>query len=105
MGNAIAAFEEDIKGSLTPGKLADITILSQDLLAIPDEDILNTAQVIHPDDISRTVELGVIPAVQGIFAYASISYRGNRGISQRIEYIASFARTLRPQSVFNPGPV
>ena len=26
------------------------------------------AQVIHPDDVQRTVELGVIPAVQGIFA-------------------------------------
>ena len=42
MGNAIAAFEEDIKGSLTPGKLADITILSQDLLSIADEEILDT---------------------------------------------------------------
>ena len=42
MGNAIAAFEEDIKGSLTPGKLADITILSQDLLTVPDERIMNT---------------------------------------------------------------
>ena len=42
MGNAIAAFEEDIKGSLTPGKLADITVLSQDLLTIPDERIMDT---------------------------------------------------------------
>jgi predicted amidohydrolase YtcJ len=42
MGNAIAAFEEDSKGSLTPGKLADITILSQDLLTIPDDEIMNT---------------------------------------------------------------
>ena len=42
MGNAIAAFEEDIKGSITPGKLADITILSQDLLAVADEDIMDT---------------------------------------------------------------
>ena len=42
MGNAIAAFEEDIKGSLTVGKLADITVLSQDLLAITDEEIMNT---------------------------------------------------------------
>lgn len=39
---AYAAFEEDIKGSLTPGKLADITIFSQDLMTIPDEEILNT---------------------------------------------------------------
>ena len=42
MGNAIAAFEEDIKGSLTPGKLADITILSQDLLAVADDEINDT---------------------------------------------------------------
>lgn len=42
MGNAIAAFEENIKGSLTPGKLADITVLSQDLLTVPDETILDT---------------------------------------------------------------
>ena len=42
MGNAIAAFEEDIKGSITPGKLADITVLSQDLLTVPDDEIMNT---------------------------------------------------------------
>jgi predicted amidohydrolase YtcJ len=42
MGNAIAAFEEDIKGSITPGKLADITVLSQDLLTIPDDRIMDT---------------------------------------------------------------
>jgi predicted amidohydrolase YtcJ len=45
MGNAIAAFEEDIKGSLTPGKLADITVLSQDLLSVADEDIMDTTIV------------------------------------------------------------
>ncbi|MEQ9562707.1 MAG: amidohydrolase family protein, partial [Woeseiaceae bacterium] len=42
MGNAIAAFEEDIKGSITPGKLADITVLSQDLLTVTDDQILDT---------------------------------------------------------------
>ena len=42
MGNAIAAFEEDIKGSITPGKLADITILSQDLLTVADDEIMDT---------------------------------------------------------------
>lgn len=39
---AYAAFEEDSKGSLTPGKLADITVLSKDILTIPAEEILNT---------------------------------------------------------------
>jgi predicted amidohydrolase YtcJ len=42
MGNAIAAFEEDIKGSITTGKLADITVLSQDLLTVPDDAIMDT---------------------------------------------------------------
>ena len=42
MGNAIAAFEENIKGSLSVGKLADITVLSQDLLTIADDQIMDT---------------------------------------------------------------
>ena len=42
MGNAIAAFEEDIKGSITPGKLADITVLSQDLLTVADDEVMDT---------------------------------------------------------------
>ena len=40
--NAFAAFEENIKGSLTPGKLADITVFSRDIMTIPEEEILNT---------------------------------------------------------------
>ena len=36
---AFAAFEEKAKGSLTPGKLADIVILSDDILSIPEEEI------------------------------------------------------------------
>lgn len=42
INNAIAAFEEDIKGSLTPGKYADITVLSQDLLTVEEALIPNT---------------------------------------------------------------
>ncbi len=42
INGAYAAFEENIKGSLVPGKLADITVLSKDILTIPDEEILNT---------------------------------------------------------------
>jgi predicted amidohydrolase YtcJ len=32
-------FEEDLKGSITPGKLADLVVLSQDIMTIPEEDI------------------------------------------------------------------
>jgi predicted amidohydrolase YtcJ len=39
---AYAAFEEDIKGSLTPGKLADIVVLSKDIMTIPALEILET---------------------------------------------------------------
>ncbi len=42
---AFAGFEEDIKGSLTPGKLADITVLSRDILTIPEEEIPMTEVV------------------------------------------------------------
>ena len=42
INNAIAAFEEDIKGSLTPGKYADIVVLSQDLLTVEEDKIPDT---------------------------------------------------------------
>jgi predicted amidohydrolase YtcJ len=45
ISGAYAAFEEDIKGTLTPGKLADVTVLSQDILTIPEEDIPSTEVV------------------------------------------------------------
>jgi hypothetical protein len=38
--NALAAFEEDLKGSLAPGKLADVTVLSRDIMTIPAPEIL-----------------------------------------------------------------
>jgi predicted amidohydrolase YtcJ len=43
---AFAAFEEDIKGSFAVGKLADITVLSKDIMTIPEEEI-PTAQVVY----------------------------------------------------------
>jgi predicted amidohydrolase YtcJ len=39
---AYAAFEENDKGSLEPGKLADLTILSADIMKIPEPEILTT---------------------------------------------------------------
>jgi predicted amidohydrolase YtcJ len=40
--NAYAAFEDELKGTLSEGKLADITVLSKDIMTIPEEEILNT---------------------------------------------------------------
>ena len=37
--NAFAAFEEDVKGTLSVGKLADITVLSKDITAVPEDEI------------------------------------------------------------------
>jgi predicted amidohydrolase YtcJ len=39
---AYAAFEENDKGSIEPGKLADLTVLSQDIMKIPEREILKT---------------------------------------------------------------
>jgi predicted amidohydrolase YtcJ len=43
---AYAGFDEAIKGSLRVGKLADITVLSKDILTIPDDEI-PTAKVVY----------------------------------------------------------
>ncbi|MCZ6726744.1 MAG: amidohydrolase [Acidobacteria bacterium] len=39
LNNAYAAFEEDIKGSITVGKLADLVVLSRDILTVPLEEV------------------------------------------------------------------
>ena len=39
---AYAAFEEDTKGSLTPGKLADVVVLSRDIMSVPFDEIPDT---------------------------------------------------------------
>jgi predicted amidohydrolase YtcJ len=42
---AYAAKEDTLKGSITAGKLADITVLSKDIMTIPDDDIPSTQAV------------------------------------------------------------
>ncbi|MFT7419581.1 MAG: putative amidohydrolase YtcJ [Arcticibacterium sp.] len=39
---AFGSFDEDIKGSITKGKLADFTIFDQDIMTVPEADILKT---------------------------------------------------------------
>ena len=39
INNAFAAFEEDLKGSVTVGKLGDIVVLSSDIMTVPDEEL------------------------------------------------------------------
>jgi predicted amidohydrolase YtcJ len=46
INNAFAAFEEDVKGTLSIGKLADITVLTKDITTVPDPEIL-TAKVAY----------------------------------------------------------
>jgi len=41
INNAIAAFEGDKRGSITPGKLADLTVFDRNLLEIPVREILD----------------------------------------------------------------
>ena len=43
---AYAAFEEDTKGSITVGKLADITVLDRDIMTIPEAEVAGT-QIAH----------------------------------------------------------
>ena len=46
IGGAYAAFEEQKKGTITPGKYADLVVLSKDIMTVPDDQI-RTAEVLY----------------------------------------------------------
>jgi predicted amidohydrolase YtcJ len=43
LGSAYAEFQEKEKGSIAPGKWADLAVMEKNLFEIPKKDILNTA--------------------------------------------------------------
>ncbi|MEL0017904.1 MAG: amidohydrolase family protein [Gammaproteobacteria bacterium] len=46
MWPAIASFEEDIKGTIEVGKLADFSVFDQDLMNIPELKILESNNIL-----------------------------------------------------------
>ena len=61
LGSAYAEFQENVKGSITAGKLADLVILSRDIFKIDPKEIENVTVVLTMvdgrvvyDDVSRT---------------------------------------------------
>lgn len=45
LGSAWFSFDEKIKGSIEPGKLADLVVLSDDYLTVPEDKIRDIASV------------------------------------------------------------
>ncbi len=61
LGSAYASFEENIKGSLEAGKLADMTVLSGNPYQLPPEELKNI-------DIEMTIMNGqVVYCKDGVF--------------------------------------
>jgi len=58
LNNAYLMFEEDIKGSLEPGKLGDLVVLSEDIMTCPEENIRDLSvlmtmvngEIVYQDD-------------------------------------------------------
>ncbi len=42
----MASFQEDIRGTLEVGKLADISVFDKDLMTIPEEEIMSSKNVL-----------------------------------------------------------
>jgi len=76
---AYAAFEENLRGSIEVGKLADLTILSADIMKIPEMEILKThcvmtvigGEVVYeaaPGSASIESDINLLPASAGWWA-------------------------------------
>ena len=65
---AYAAFMEDVTGTLTPGKLADIVVLDRDIMTVPADDILDTdvvMTIVNGEVVYERGEDGPRPATDG----------------------------------------
>ena len=73
LNNAFAAFEEKEKGSLSAGKLADIVVLSKNILTVPESEIPSArvdltllGGVVRMTPARRTVKRGMKPPVRSV---------------------------------------
>ena len=58
---AYAGFEEELKGSISKGKYADIVVLSKDIMTVPADEILKT-------EVAMTIVGGEIVHTSGLMA-------------------------------------
>ena len=92
---AYAAKEETLKGSLAVGKLADITVLSKDIMTMPEDEIPST-------DVVYTIVGGVVktaaqPPGRGRCAAAGRAAAVARGVATSSVRRESHAATARPR--------
>ena len=59
LDNAYAAFEDEEKGSISQGKLADVVVLSKDIMRVPIDELQDT-------QIDLTILGGEVDYVRGI---------------------------------------
>jgi len=60
LGGAFAEFQEDEKGSLTPGKLADLVVLSQDPFSVAPDALPATSSVLTMIGGEIVLDAGVV---------------------------------------------
>src|SRR5262249_34160457 len=68
INNAYLTFEEKMKGSIEPGKLADLVVLPEDILSCPDKDIEHMAvqmTMVGGTVVYQTAEFPAAPTAHG----------------------------------------